>query len=169
MVRELTSFWPGIRPSATISSNSDGETPMYMADSLRERPRRGTGRVSERARAMIRKSAYRSLLPARGAPTVPGFDLLNQVRPFVSTQARKYIRSVGAAFDLRTDLRTFCRATVRQEKRHCVASVFPANPLRYRVATIAALPNEPSEGQAAAGLAALPAVPVHHRKAFAED
>src|SRR6516165_9023039 len=99
----------------------------------------------------------------------PGFDLLNQVRPFVSTQARKYIRSVGAAFDLRTDLRTFCRATVRQEKRHCVASVFPANPLRYRVATIAALPNEPSEGQAAAGLAALPAVPVHHRKAFAED
>src|SRR5262245_64939481 len=52
MVRELTSFGLGIRPSWTIWSNSDGETPMYMADSSRERPRRGTGRVSERARAM---------------------------------------------------------------------------------------------------------------------
>src|SRR5262245_35631039 len=52
MVRELTSFGPGIRPSSTIWSNSDGETPMYMADSSRERPRRGTGRISERARAM---------------------------------------------------------------------------------------------------------------------
>src|SRR5262245_32964188 len=63
MVRELTSFGPGIRPSATIWSNSDGETPMYMADSSRERPRRGIGRVSERARAMAsaRMSAYRSL------------------------------------------------------------------------------------------------------------
>src|SRR5215831_8890169 len=99
----------------------------------------------------------------------PGFHFLNQVRPSVSTQARKYIRSVGAAFDLRTDLRTFCRATVRQKNRPCVASVFPANALRCRMATIAALPNEPSEGQAAVGLAALPALPMHHRKAFAED
>src|SRR5262245_58150313 len=52
LVRELTSLGPGIRRSATILSNSDGETPMYMADSSRERPRCGTGRVSERARAM---------------------------------------------------------------------------------------------------------------------
>src|SRR5262249_55991165 len=81
----------------------------------------------------------------------------------------EHISSVGATFDLGTGPRAFAGASVRQEDRRCVASVFPANALRYRVATIAALPNEPSEGQAAAGLAALPAVPVHHRKAFAED
>src|SRR5262249_33849691 len=49
----------------------------------------------------------------------PGFDFLNQVLPSVSTQARKHISSVGAAFDLRTDPRTFCRG----KDRHCVASV----------------------------------------------
>src|SRR6516165_4047445 len=99
----------------------------------------------------------------------PRFDFLNQVRPFVSTQAREHISSVGATFDLRTGLRTFGGAAVTQEDRPCVASVFPANALRCRMATIAALPNEPSEGQAAVGLAALPALPMHHRKAFAED
>src|SRR5262249_9987074 len=118
---------------------------------------------------LIATTVKSSLLPARRALTVPGFDFLNQLRPSISTQARKHISSVGAAFNLRTGPRTFDGAAVRQEDRHCVASVFPANALRYRVATIAALPNEPSEGQAAAGLAAVPALPVHHRKAFAED
>src|SRR4051812_24951129 len=98
-----------------------------------------------------------------------GFDFLNQVRPSVSAQARKYINSVSAAFDLRTGPRTFGGVAVRQEDRPCVASVFPANALRYWVAAIAALPNEPSEGHAAVGLAATPAVPMHHGKALAED
>src|SRR5262245_33590049 len=61
----------GILPSATISSNLAAEIPMYIAASSRDRPRRGSGRISERARAMVRKSAYRSLLRARRAPTVP--------------------------------------------------------------------------------------------------
>ena len=43
---------PGIRPSTTSWSNLAGEIPMYIAASSRDRPRRGTGRVSERARAM---------------------------------------------------------------------------------------------------------------------
>src|SRR3954471_4694494 len=89
----------------------------------------------------------------------PGFDFLNQLRPSVSTQARKHISSIGAAFDLRTGPRTFDGAAVRQEDRACVALVVPANPRHYRVAAIAALPNEPSEGHAAVSLAALPAVP----------
>jgi hypothetical protein len=89
----------------------------------------------------------------------PGFDFLNQVRPSVSTQARKHISSVGAAFDLRTGPRTFGGVAVRQEDRPCVASVFPANALRYRVAAIAALPNEPSEGHAAVGLCGPPSRP----------
>jgi hypothetical protein len=51
----------GILPSATISSNLAAEIPMYIAASSRERPRRGTGRTSERARAMATtvKSTYR--------------------------------------------------------------------------------------------------------------
>src|SRR5262249_20463159 len=50
----------GILPSATISSNFAAETPMYIAASSRDRPRRGSGRISERARAMATtvKSAY---------------------------------------------------------------------------------------------------------------
>src|SRR6516165_11698638 len=62
----------GILPSATISSNFAAETPMYIAASSRDRPRRGSGRISERARAMptTLNLAYRSLLRARRAPTV---------------------------------------------------------------------------------------------------
>ena len=53
----------GILPSVTISSNLAAEIPMYIAASSRERPRRGTGRISERARAMITVgiAAYRRL------------------------------------------------------------------------------------------------------------
>src|SRR5262249_54736201 len=40
----------GIRPSMTIWSNFVALIPMYIAASSRERPRRGTGRASERAR-----------------------------------------------------------------------------------------------------------------------
>src|ERR1700730_17421336 len=43
---------PGILPSATISSNFAAEMPMYIAASSRDKPRRGSGRVSERARAI---------------------------------------------------------------------------------------------------------------------
>src|SRR6516164_2579576 len=49
---------PGILPSATISSNFAAETPMYIAASSRDRPRRGSGRTSESARVMAGKSAY---------------------------------------------------------------------------------------------------------------
>ena len=38
-----------MRPPPTISSNLAVETPMYMAASSRDSPRRGTGRTSERA------------------------------------------------------------------------------------------------------------------------
>src|SRR5262249_17725640 len=44
---------PGIRPYNTNWSNLAGEMPMYIAASSRDRPRRGTGRISERARAMV--------------------------------------------------------------------------------------------------------------------
>ena len=66
---------PGIRPSATSSSNFPAETPTYIAASSRESPRRGTGRTSERVRADIlatENPTYRgqSLSAAAEAPGV---------------------------------------------------------------------------------------------------
>jgi hypothetical protein len=52
-----------MRPSATSSSNFVAETPIYIADSSRDRPRRGTGLISERARTVI---VTRPLRPAAG-------------------------------------------------------------------------------------------------------
>src|SRR5262249_53127012 len=42
----------GILPSATISSNFAAEIPMYIAASSRDKPRRGSGRISERGRVI---------------------------------------------------------------------------------------------------------------------
>src|SRR5262245_50491341 len=42
----------GILPSVTISSNLAAEIRTYIAASSRDRPRRGTGRISERARVI---------------------------------------------------------------------------------------------------------------------
>jgi hypothetical protein len=53
----------GMRPSATSSSNFVAETPIYIADSSRDRPRRGTGLISESARTVI---VTRPLRPAAG-------------------------------------------------------------------------------------------------------
>jgi hypothetical protein len=59
----------GMRPSATSSSNFVAETPIYIADSSRDRPRRGTGLISESARTVI---VTRPLRPAAGRLD-PGF------------------------------------------------------------------------------------------------
>jgi len=73
----------GILPSATNSSNLLAEMPTYIAASVLDRPRRGTGRTSDRARAVIvptrsMKSAKAPIWPVRGSmrmhPTLDFFS-----------------------------------------------------------------------------------------------
>jgi hypothetical protein len=52
ILRPSTLTGAGILPSATISANFAAEMPMYIAASSRDKPRRGSGRISERARAI---------------------------------------------------------------------------------------------------------------------
>src|SRR6516162_10651359 len=99
----------------------------------------------------------------------PGFDILNQVCPSVSTQARKYISSVGAALDLRTGLRTFVWPPMSSQRGRAVAIVLPGNPSQHRLTSVTAPPLHPAECHAVIAAFSLPSVPMHHRQPLAKD